>query len=70
MLRYMDNVAVVSVAYLRSEVFGAGSPVRRGTFIEDTWGKHHHMETWLASPEHAARRVGQRVRVRRERTES
>ncbi|KAL1500134.1 hypothetical protein AB1Y20_012806 [Prymnesium parvum] len=36
MLRYMDNVAMVGVRYLREEVFAAGSGVRRGTFIEDT----------------------------------
>ena len=39
MLRYMDNVAVVSVRFLQEKVFVPGSGVRRGTFIEDTFGK-------------------------------
>ena len=49
MLRYMDNVALVSVALLTSTVFARDSPVRRGTFIEDTYGKQLQMHEWLRS---------------------
>lgn len=55
MLRYMDNVSMLRSAYLRDEVFGPGSLVRRSTFIEDTLGKHNHMEAWLASAEYPRR---------------
>lgn len=44
MLRYMDNVALVRVAFLEARVFARGSSVRRGTFIEDTFGKHDMMQ--------------------------
>ena len=44
MLRYMDNVALVSVRYLQDSVFVPGSGVRRGTFIEDTFGKQTQMQ--------------------------
>ena len=44
MLRYMDNVALVSTRFLRETVFAPGSGVRRGTFIEDTYGKHTQMQ--------------------------
>lgn len=44
MLRYMDNVALVSVRFLKQKVFCPGSGVRRGTFIEDTFGKQTQMQ--------------------------
>jgi len=53
MLRYMDNVAMVGVRYLREEVFAAGSGVRRGTFIEDTFGKITQMQEWMRSEAYA-----------------
>lgn len=56
MLRYMDNVAIVSVAFLRETVFAPGSLVRRGTFIEDTFGKHTQMQEWVQSAAFAAKR--------------
>ena len=56
MLRYMDNVALVSVAFLKEEIFVAGSGVRRGTFIEDTFGKQTQMQAWLRSAAFAAKR--------------
>ena len=49
MLRYMDNVAIVSVDFLERTVFAAGSGVHRGTFIEDTYGKQTQMHAWLNS---------------------
>jgi hypothetical protein len=55
MLRYMDNVAIVSVRYLEEEVFVDGTGVRRGTFIEDTFGKHFQMQAWLDSADFAAK---------------
>ena len=53
MLRYMDNVALVEVGYLREEVFGGEGArlVRRCTFIEDTFGKTLQMRRWLGSAE-------------------
>ena len=50
MLRYMDNAAVVSVGYLREKVFVPGSGVRRGTFIEDTYGKQTQVRPSLVAP--------------------
>lgn len=47
MLRYMDNVSLVSVRYLNEQVFVPGSGVRRGTFIEDTFGKQTQMQVRL-----------------------
>ena len=44
MLRYMDNVAMVSVTFLAARVFAPASGVRRGTFIEDTFGKQAQMQ--------------------------
>ena len=55
MLRYMDNVALVSVRYLEEEVFVDGTGVRRGTFIEDTFGKHFQMQAWLDSADFVAK---------------
>ena len=55
MLRYMDNVALVSARFLRDEVFARGSPVRRATFIEDTFGKTLQMHRWLGSAAFARR---------------
>ena len=49
MLRYMDNVAIVSVDFLERTVFAPGSGVHRGTFIEDTYGKQTQMHAWLNS---------------------
>ena len=50
MIRYMDNMALVSCEFLRRNVFDSrASPVRRGTFIEDTYGKQLQMGAWLAS---------------------
>ena len=56
MLRYMDNIAIVSVRFLLEKVFEATSGVRRGTFIEDTYGKHAQMHEWLRSDAFAAKR--------------
>ena len=56
MVRYMDNVALVRVSYLRDTIFVPGSGVRRGTFIEDTYGKHTQMHAWTGSAEFAAKR--------------
>lgn len=52
MLRYMDNAAMVSVRFLLERVFVPGSAVRRGTFIEDTFGKQTQMHAWLGSDEY------------------
>jgi hypothetical protein len=49
MLRYMDNVAIVSVDFLERTVFAPGSGVHRGTFIEDTYGKQTQMHAWMNS---------------------
>ena len=46
MIRYMDNVAIVSVDFLERTVFAPGSGVHRGTFIEDTYGKQTQMHAW------------------------
>ena len=54
MLRYMDNVAVVSTRFLATDVFVPGSGVRRGTFIEDTYGKQLQMHAWLSSDDYSA----------------
>jgi len=55
MLRYMDNVSIVSAPFLRDTVFATGSGVRRGTFIEDTFGKQTQMKAWLQSAAFAAK---------------
>ena len=55
MLRYMDNVSMVSVRFLKEKVFIPGSGVRRGTFIEDTFGKQTQMQEWLTSEARAAK---------------
>ena len=55
MLCYMDNVAMVRVRFLQERVFGSDTGVRRGTFIEDTFGKNHQMHSWLASAACAAK---------------
>ena len=55
MLRYMDNVSLVSVRFLQEEIFVPGSLVRRGTFIEDTFGKHAQMQKWLGSAAYASK---------------
>ena len=59
MLRYMDNVSLVSVRFLADQVFVPCSGVRRGTFIEDTFGKQTQMQQWLLSAEFAAKRPPQ-----------
>ena len=66
MLRYMDNVAVVSVRFLQGPVFTCGSGVRRGTFIEDTFGKQTQMQVRCthAHPLHAStRRFGKPTQI-------
>ena len=55
MLRYMDNVAIVSVRYLKEVVYHPSSAVRRATFIEDTFGKQTQMHAWLQSEEYTAK---------------
>ena len=55
MLRYMDNVAIVSVRYLKEVVYHPSSAVRRATFIEDTFGKQTQMHEWLDSAAFAAK---------------
>ena len=55
MLCYRDNIAMVSVRFLTEHVFTPRSGVRRGTFIEDTFGKNFQMRSWLHSAACAAK---------------
>jgi hypothetical protein len=55
MLCYKDNIAMVSVRFLTEHVFTPSSGVRRGTFIEDTFGKNFQMRSWLLSAACAAK---------------
>jgi hypothetical protein len=55
MLCYKDNIAMVSVRFLTEHVFTPSSGVRRGTFIEDTFGKNFQMRSWLVSAACAAK---------------